>query len=158
MSPIEEMMLEQFAAWSAEDSEAKNDHLARSDRVRAMLAARGFDLDAPHLAVDISWHCYQEAPVGPYRLDFALVGDSGLVCVECDGHDYHERTAAQAEHDRKRDRWLQRRGWHVMRFTGREIVRSAGACLDEIRDLLSSLDLIFVDAWEHEKRIREGRE
>jgi len=54
----------------------------------------------------------------------ALDEDCSLrIAVECDGHDYHERTREQAERDRSRDRELQKSGWVVMRFTGREIHR-----------------------------------
>lgn len=45
------------------------------------------------------------------------------VAVECDGHDFHERTKEQAEHDKARDRDMQAAGWVVARFTGSEINR-----------------------------------
>jgi very-short-patch-repair endonuclease len=74
-----------------------------------------------------------------YRLDFALMVDSHAlgartvpvkVAIECDGHDFHEKTKVQAQHDKVRDRDLQSSGWHVARFTGAEIFaspREAGA-------------------------------
>jgi hypothetical protein len=46
-----------------------------------------------------------------------------LYALECDGHDFHERTKEQAERDRVRDRDLQSIGWNVARFTGAEIYR-----------------------------------
>jgi len=46
------------------------------------------------------------------------------VVVECDGHEFHERTKQQAAHDKKRDRDLQRQGYAVLRFTGSEIWKS----------------------------------
>jgi REase_MTES_1575 len=58
-----------------------------------------------------------------YRLDFAVIGGEYSVAVELDGHDFHERTPAQAARDRSRDRALTLAGWVVLRFTGSEIVR-----------------------------------
>lgn len=60
------------------------------------------------------------------RLDFVVhpyVGRTWRIAIECDGHDFHERTAEQAERDRSRDRALTATGWSVLRFTGREIWR-----------------------------------
>lgn len=65
-----------------------------------------------------------------------LIGDpfSSRFVVECDGHDFHERTKEQAAHDRKRDRVMQHEGIGVLRFTGSEIWKDPMACGREIRD------------------------
>lgn len=86
------------------------------------------------------WLAYAQLEVGPYRADIGFVcdGEDGGFVVECDGHGFHERTPAQALHDRQRDRWMQANGWEVMRFTGREIVRSADACASEVVTRLHS--------------------
>lgn len=76
--------------------------------------------------------------VEPYRLDFALIGAAlrasslALIAVECDGHDYHERTKAQAARDRQRDRFLMAAGWSVLRFTGSEIYADPENCGAEL--------------------------
>lgn len=81
---------------------------------------------------------YQQAPVLGYRADFLLGGMSSAdaaphwVVVECDGHEFHERTAEQAEHDRARDRAMTAAGYRVFRFTGREIRRDAARCAAEV--------------------------
>lgn len=66
-----------------------------------------------------------------YRLDIGLEVIQGncraLVAIECDGHDFHEKTKKQAQHDKRRDRDLQILGWSVARFTGSEIVRDPRA-------------------------------
>lgn len=67
-----------------------------------------------------------QAPFGRYRADFMLwMSFSGepahVLCIECDGHNYHERTKEQAAHDRKRDREMTTAGIEVMRFTGSEL-------------------------------------
>lgn len=81
--------------------------------------------------------------VGAYRLDFGvcIYDESGLVrvAVECDGHDFHERTKRQAAHDKARDRFLLEQGWPVMRFTGSEIHKNAPACANQVVKFLYGL-------------------
>lgn len=85
---------------------------------------------------------YQQAPVLHYRADFLLGAMASpdaaphWVVVECDGHEFHERTAEQAEHDRARDRAMTAAGYRVFRFTGREIQRDAGRCAAEVMKYL----------------------
>jgi very-short-patch-repair endonuclease len=78
-----------------------------------------------------------------YRVDFAVlyrsgVSDVAVAVVECDGHQFHERTRAQAEHDKARDRDIQALGYRVFRFTGSEIWRdpfkAAGDVLSIVHD------------------------
>lgn len=52
--------------------------------------------------------------------------------VECDGHDFHERTKEQAAKDRSRDRWAQANGYDIFRFTGSEIWRDPMGCAGQI--------------------------
>lgn len=73
-----------------------------------------------------------------YVLDFAILGSEWKIAVECDGHNYHERTKEQARHDRSRDRALTAAGWTVLRFTGSEIHRDAGSCADEVMRIVQS--------------------
>jgi len=81
-----------------------------------------------------------QVSVGKYRVDFVVTfayrKDAApvRVAVECDGHDFHEKTKEQAEHDKKRDRHLTSQGYAVMRFTGRELWRDPFACADEVVD------------------------
>lgn len=76
-----------------------------------------------------------QAKIGPYRADFALVmlsdGYTIRLVVECDGHDFHEKTKKQAAHDKARDRYFLEKEWPVMRFTGSEIHRNAAKCADQ---------------------------
>ncbi len=79
-------------------------------------------------------------PVGRYHVDFAVFvenfhGDILRIAVECDGHDFHEKTKAQAARDKKRDRFLQTEGWRVLRFTGSEIFNRSAECACEVDDL-----------------------
>lgn len=55
------------------------------------------------------------------------------LAVECDGHDFHERTKEQAARDKSRDRRLARCGVvTVLRFTGSEIHENPRACAEEV--------------------------
>lgn len=58
-------------------------------------------------------------------------GNKHYAVVECDGHDFHERTKEQAARDRSRDRRLQEAGIRVFRFTGSELYRDPLGCAVE---------------------------
>lgn len=81
-----------------------------------------------------------------YRLDFAVSlrrdtgeGEPVYVDVEVDGHDFHEKTKEQAEHDKERDRLVQAEGWAVARFTGSEVYRDPVACAKKVYALAEAL-------------------
>lgn len=89
----------------------------------------------------------REVTRASYRIDLLvrLVGprtDGGrhvesVLAVECDGHDYHERTKQQAAYDRSRDRELLiKLGLVTVRFTGSEIYSDANRCARECIDSL----------------------
>jgi very-short-patch-repair endonuclease len=73
-----------------------------------------------------------------YRIDFCLRAPwrSKMVFIECDGHDFHERTKEQAERDRSKDRAIQAAGIPILRFTGREIWRDTSQVMVEIINFL----------------------
>ena len=83
---------------------------------------------------------YSQAIVLKYRVDFLFdICDAGArhcLVVECDGHDYHERTKQQAQKDRERDRWFALNGMTVLRFTGSEIYANPIAVADEVCEYL----------------------
>lgn len=54
--------------------------------------------------------------------------------VECDGHDFHERTKEQAAKDRGRDREFQLRGFSILRFTGSELYANPLACVRQVSE------------------------
>ena len=56
--------------------------------------------------------------------------------IECDGHDFHERTKEQAKKDRKKDRAFMTKGLHLIRFTGSEIYNSHTQCSKEVLDFM----------------------
>ena len=77
-----------------------------------------------------------------YRVDFLVEcflhgirqSDKNTICcvVECDGHEFHERTKAQASSDKKRDRDLQGLGLTVLRFSGSDIWKDPDGCAREV--------------------------
>lgn len=71
---------------------------------------------------------------GRYRLDFAIMNSHfrWKLAIECDGHDFHERTKEQAQRDKARDRDLVADGWTVLRFTGSEIHKNPSDCAEQI--------------------------
>lgn len=83
---------------------------------------------------------FPQCPIGRFRVDFLLGhlrhinaddGTEHWIAVECDGHDFHEKTKEQAQRDKARDRALMAHGVKVMRFTGSEIWRDPSACVIE---------------------------
>jgi very-short-patch-repair endonuclease len=78
-----------------------------------------------HVTID------SQVTIGEHRVDFVLSSKSGkrLLIVECDGHDFHERTKEQAARDKRRDReLLAAERVPVMRYTGSEIYRGPFEC------------------------------
>lgn len=77
-------------------------------------------------------HLTVQQPVGCYRTDLALHNVDRSLAVEVDGYDFHEVTPRQQADDRRRERYLQRSGWLVVRFAGREVWQDPGGCADEL--------------------------
>jgi very-short-patch-repair endonuclease len=75
---------------------------------------------------------YLQVEEGPYRIDLVITDGTNKVAVECDGHDWHEKNQQQAVNDRKRDRYLQRKGYFVARFTGYEIYKNVDMVIKEL--------------------------
>lgn len=125
-SPIELGMLRAFLAMRLGDRRIKIDGLEAG-------------------AVLTEWEAtvYPQHKAGDYRLDFAIevtVGDKSVwLGVECDGHDFHERTKEQAARDKLRDRTLTSAGYRMLRFTGSEIHRDNMGCVLQVHKLIIQL-------------------
>lgn len=84
----------------------------------------------------------QQVYIGDYRVDFLCMMEMWdstkermsvqWLAVECDGHEFHEKTKAQAARDKSRDRALLLRGIPCMRFTGSEIWKDPYACVYQV--------------------------
>lgn len=79
-----------------------------------------------------------------YRTDFLVEfvrmkeNLSIRVAIECDGHDFHEKTKEQAARDKRRDRNLMENGIMVIRFTGSEIYEDAYGCAAEAMRIIEN--------------------
>jgi very-short-patch-repair endonuclease len=62
-----------------------------------------------------------------------------MVVVECDGHQFHERTIEQASKDRRRMRMLQRLGIALLPFTGTDVVRGSEEFAQEVVEFIDNL-------------------
>ncbi|PWC69130.1 hypothetical protein TSH7_01415 [Azospirillum sp. TSH7] len=88
-----------------------------------------------------TWFSIQ-APIGKFRADFLFTciaqGHVRRLAVECDGHDFHERTKQQAQRDRARDRFMVAEGITVIRFTGSELYRDPMSCGEQLQGVLEN--------------------
>lgn len=80
------------------------------------------------LLSDMKIKATPQVQIGKYRVDFLITGVEPPIVVECDGHEFHERTKEQANRDHRRDQDLQDLGYRVYRFTGSEIYRNPHKC------------------------------
>lgn len=123
-SPIEELMLEAIFAQVMYGTEAD---------FRRMVLNKDTEDDWVDNPRPDTLYIETQAPVLKYRVDFLIPtpGPAKLV-VECDGHNFHERTKEQAAHDRTRDRAMTEVGFTVFRFTGSEIYRDPVKCAKQV--------------------------
>ncbi|AND39586.1 endonuclease domain-containing protein [Cytobacillus oceanisediminis] len=59
-----------------------------------------------------------QVPCGRYSIDLAI--PTLKLAIECDGKAFHS-SPAQKAHDRRKNAFLRKNGWHVLRFSGRQI-------------------------------------
>lgn len=94
-----------------------------------------------------AFHIHPQFEIEKFRIDFQFtlqLWDHSAktltkfysVLVECDGHDFHERTKEQARRDRAKDRFFQHSGLPLLRFTGSEIYKDPFKCANEIHRFL----------------------
>ena len=88
-----------------------------------------------------------QAKIENYRADFLLTFKSSLpgfekgrqLVVECDGHNFHDKTKQQASRDKERDREMKKLGYDVFRFTGSDIWNDAFSCAKEAVDMVTGI-------------------
>lgn len=73
-----------------------------------------------------------------YRLDFAIFCQKGKINVECDDLRWHSQPR-QRQKDKKRDRWLKKQGWIVLRFGGEEIKNKVATSVKILRQTIQNL-------------------
>lgn len=84
-----------------------------------------------------------------YRADFYVcfdnvdesmdaITDSVKLIIECDGHNFHEKTKAQVRRDNERDFDLKKAGYEVLHFSGSQIYNDPYKCADDVIDFINS--------------------
>jgi very-short-patch-repair endonuclease len=150
-SPIEELML---GALLLEGSHGEDDE-CRDCRVMPPDYPRGSFLQKcnEEHATPSSCMVMPQFQISDHRVDFCIAFYRGLhVVVECDGHEWHERTPEQPRRDKARDRAIQAEGFQVFRFTGSEIWRDPAACARELFNAASEMKIRQIRAeYEHER-------
>lgn len=126
-SPIENLMLQSFIYECQEDlilvDPKHADHMAtwmQEDRKKGRV------------------YLCPQAKIGRYRADF-LIGAyrwpnvDNLICVECDGKEFHRATVDQIRRDAERDEWMRKhRSIKTMRFSGAYITKLSGRCVEDV--------------------------
>lgn len=74
-------------------------------------------------------HMLANHPIGPYTCDF--VDERSRVVVEVDGREFHSEPEV-FRRDRRRQNWLQLRGWLVLRYAAADIFNTIDSCADEV--------------------------
>ena len=79
-----------------------------------------------------------QVEIGNYRVDFELINNKDKkIIVECDGHEFHQKSKQQVEKDNQRERDLKKLGYEVVRFSGSEIFKDAEKCVEDLLDILN---------------------
>ena len=79
-----------------------------------------------------------QVEIGNYRVDFELINHKDKkIIVECDGHEFHQKSKQQVEKDNQRERDLKKLGYEVVRFSGSEIFKDAEKCVEDLLDILN---------------------
>lgn len=73
-----------------------------------------------------------------YCLDFGVFCREGNIDIECDGERYHILPDALTR-DRKRNNELTSYGWHVLRYSGKEINNNLHGCFTTIERTITNL-------------------
>lgn len=78
-----------------------------------------------------------------YYVDFLIIFEnikepnkSFSLIVECDGHEFHERTKEQVKHDNERSYELKKHGEDILRFSGSQIYNDPIKCANDVFDYI----------------------
>lgn len=83
--------------------------------------------------------CEVEAKGHKYIADFAICRETdeqwyGIFLVECDGHEFHQKTKQQVERDNIRQYELKMAGFDILRFSGSQIYKEPFKCANDVFD------------------------
>lgn len=80
---------------------------------------------------------YSQYQIGPYIADFYISYNGIRLVIEADGKEWHS-SEKQIARDAKRDEYLRRQGFTVIRFTGSKICKEINSCIDEVIGMLGA--------------------
>jgi very-short-patch-repair endonuclease len=95
-----------------------------------------FTLKDSGLATERQYFVREES--SGYMLDMAVFCRDSNLDIECDGEAYHAGRD-KAEQDRERDNALTTAGWHILRFSGRRILRDPDRCVETVKRTVARL-------------------
>jgi very-short-patch-repair endonuclease len=76
----------------------------------------------------------RQAPIGPYIVDF--VSHAAKLIVEIDGGQHFED--AQEKRDARRTHFLERKGYHVLRFSNLDVMSNRSGVLESIAEAVQA--------------------
>jgi very-short-patch-repair endonuclease len=80
--------------------------------------------------------------IGKYVVDFLITYEIPntskelMIVVECDGHEFHEKTREQVARDKERDRFMTLEGYTILRYSGREICEDPFSVVRDVQHLI----------------------
>lgn len=80
--------------------------------------------------------------IGKYVVDFLIsyelpkTNKTLEIVIECDGHDFHEKTKEQVARDKERDRFMILEGYTVLRYSGHEICEDPNRIVQDVKELI----------------------
>jgi very-short-patch-repair endonuclease len=108
----------------------------------------------------------RQQKIGRYTVDFEITHkpfffkkeDEPMlkIVIECDGHEWHEKTKEQVSRDKERDRELQKLGYVVLRYSGSDLYKNWRTVRDDVYDLIDPNEKKEIDAWYKETYGNEG--
>lgn len=137
--------------------------------VRAIAKLEGYEYDPDPDWVGGEPHYFgvwirPQVKIGKYCVDYCISVDEQhdainntttpgkTIIVELDGHAFHDTTEKQRRYEKERDRYMQKKGYKVFRYTGAEIVRNpshaAIECLGEV-GILGDGEVEFLQGYYH---------
>lgn len=73
-----------------------------------------------------------------YILDFAYIKPDFKLAIECDGHEFHEKTKEQVTYGNERDYLLQMEGFSILHFSGSQINNDPFECATTVHRFIHS--------------------
>lgn len=113
-------------------SKRKKTELERLNKINSYIEC---NLYMKFISTTTKYELEPQYKIGDYKVDFWVKGTS--IVVECDGYDYH-KTKEQISYDCKRQRYLTKEGYDVVRFSGTEINTDCEHCVKELIEVIES--------------------